>query len=124
MKTLRYLVLLLAFFTSLSGCRHDRDTESVGMKSIKLNVKVNLKVGKILYQNADATVSVRGFDSQNNEAWRGEFGYVGPNANLFSLKSGYDHYTLEVNKFGISDKKTITAQEIRDGRADGPDPVI
>lgn len=90
---------------------------------INLKVSVKLQVGEFLYENIQTTIQVRGFDANNNLKWNDTISFVGPNDNLLPILSGYDHYTVSMEKWGATDSQTITATELSNARADGPTPV-
>jgi hypothetical protein len=91
--------------------------------TMKVKVKVQLTVGEIDYLNVDTKVVVKGFDADNQEKWSQDFLYQGPEDNSLLVKSGLDHYTFEINHWGINDKQIIKGTHLYEGRAEGPAPV-
>lgn len=92
-------------------------------ETIPLKVTMKFRIGEILYENIEASIKVKGFDVDNNEKWSSEFPFSGPADNVLPIKKGFHHYTLSMEKWGITDSRTITAQQLWDDRADGPLPV-
>jgi hypothetical protein len=91
--------------------------------TIKVKVKVELRVGEIDYLNVDTKVVIKGFDIDSQEKWSQDFSYTGPTDNVFTVKSGFDHYTLEINHWGIRDQQIIKGVHLYEGRGEGPSPV-
>jgi hypothetical protein len=81
-------------------------------------------VGKYLYENNEATIVAKGFDASNNEQWSKEFAFVGPIVDTISIDSGYHHYTISLDKWGVSDSQTLSADRLWSDRTDGSLPVI
>ena len=92
-------------------------------ETIPLKVTMKFRVGEILYENIEAPINVKGFDVDNNEKWSAVFPFSGPVDNVLPIKKGFHHYTLSMEKWGIADSQTITAQQLWDSRVDGPLPV-
>lgn len=95
-----------------------------GAKSVFIKGAVIMKIGNVIYENLDATISVKGYDSLNSLQWTRSFDFTGP-SQLLEVKFKFHHYSIElVNKWGVSDVQSdITAAELWKGRADGPMPV-
>lgn len=90
--------------------------------SINVKVTVKLLVGEFLYENNETPIDIKGFDADNNLKWSDTFSFVGPD-NILPILSGYDHYTISIDKWGVTDSQTMTAKQLSDSRADGPAPV-
>jgi hypothetical protein len=95
----------------------------VGHETIPLRVNAALLIGEIIYENVEASIKVKGFDADNNEEWSAGFPFSGPDDNVLAFKKGFHHYTIEMEKWGMIDRQTITAQQLWENRADGPEPV-
>ncbi|GHN00783.1 hypothetical protein WSM22_22720 [Cytophagales bacterium WSM2-2] len=89
----------------------------------KLKVNVKLLVGEFLYENIDTYIVAKGFDVNNNEKWSKEFAFSGPNENILEIVSGFHHYTISTQKWGVNDSQNLSAKQLSDDRADGPLPV-
>ena len=91
---------------------------------ILVKTQVVISVGGIIYENLDADVRVKGYDSNNTAQWTKDYNFVGPTDEL-EVKNGFHHYSIElVNKWGINDIQSgISLKEIWDGRADGTLPT-
>jgi hypothetical protein len=91
---------------------------------ILVKTRVVISVGGIIYENLDADIRVKGYDSNNIAQWTKDYNFIGPTDEL-EVKNGFHHYSIElVNKWGINDIQSgIPLKEIWDGRADGPLPV-
>lgn len=92
-------------------------------ETVPLKVVMKMKIGEILYENVEGSIKVKGFDVNNGEKWSTEFPFSGPLDNVLPIKNGFHHYTLEMDKWGMTDSQTITAQELLESRADGQLPV-
>lgn len=88
------------------------------------NLKVTVKflVGEFLYENVEVPIDIKGLDAADNLKWSNTFSFTGPTDTL-QLLSGYDHYTISIDKWGVTDSQVITGKQLFDGRADGPAPV-
>jgi hypothetical protein len=89
-----------------------------------LNVTVKFQVGRYLYENNEATIVAKGFDAADNEKWSSEFHFTGPNVNTIPIANGYDHYTVSLAKWGVTDSQTLSGKQLHDDRADGDHPAI
>ena len=91
---------------------------------ILVKTQVVISVGGIIYENLDASIRVKGYDSNNTTQWTNDYNFTGPTDEL-EIKNGFHHYSIElVNKWGINDIQSgIPLKEIWDGRADGPLPI-
>jgi hypothetical protein len=91
---------------------------------ILVKTRVVISVGGIIYENLDADIRVKGYDSNNIAQWTNDYNFIGPTDEL-EVKNGFHHYSIElVNKWGINDIQSgIPLKEIWDGRADGPLPI-
>lgn len=78
-----------------------------------VRVKIEMIVGKLYYQNLDAIVRVIGFDENDEIAWGQTYIYTGPEANNVSVKDGFDHYTIEVEKWGKTLAQTYTSESLK-----------
>lgn len=67
---------------------------------IFVRVKLEMFLGGIFYQNIDADFTVRAFDEANNQTWKYDFRYTGPETNDLRVKDGHHHYTIEARKWG------------------------
>lgn len=116
------IVVALSLFSS---CRYEDSSPNnghVAPQMIKMKVDVKLQVGEFLYENIETPIDITGFDDANNVKWSNTFSFVGPTDTLQVL-SGFDHYTISIDKWGVTDNQTITAKQLYDGRADGPATV-
>jgi hypothetical protein len=77
-------------------------------QTMPIKIKVELKVGEIMYLDVDTKITITGYTSDNTQQYQEEFAYVGPYENQFAVKSGYHHYTFELNHFGVYDKQINT----------------
>jgi|GEM_PF-1519080 len=91
---------------------------------IVTRARVVIKVGKVIYEDLNATIRVKGYDSFKAVQWTKDFSFTGP-SDVLEIKNGFHHYSIElVDKWGINDiQSEISATEIWNGRADGPLPV-
>jgi len=115
-----FLIIILI----VASCQSDNVSPNLGDDSthpLKINVK--MLVGDILYDNIEATVVAKGFDAANQEVWSKQFPYAGPSDNIMAIKKGLDHYSVSMEKWGVTDVQHFTGQELTDHRADGPLPV-
>lgn len=95
----------------------------VNPETIPILIEVKLLVGEFLYENIETVIHVKGYDVDGNEKWSSDFPYASFLKQSLSINSGYSHYTISMEKWGVTDTQTITAKELSDGRADGPNPV-
>ena len=109
----------------LSACHQGDETtpQIASGETINLNVMVKLQVGKYLYENNEAIIVAKGFDAGNNEVWSKEYLFVGPDANMLPIVSGFDHYNISFQKWGVTDSQSFTGEQLRNDRADGDHPV-
>lgn len=108
----------------LFSCDHkDYIVPELDNTPISLNVNVKFQVGQYLYEDNEATIVAKGFDAANNEKWSGEFHFVGPMVNIIAIERGYDHYTISLEKWGVTDSQSLTGKQLWDDRADGELPV-
>jgi len=99
--------------------------EPVSMEeNVLIKSAVVMKIGNVIYENLDATICVKGYDSLNAQQWIRNFDFTGP-SQILDVKFKFHHYSIElVNKWGINDvQSNISAEEIWKGRANGPKPV-
>lgn len=121
--TLSALLIGGAIFNS---CQYENISPAKGdtaPQTINLKTNVKLQVGEFLYEDIETPIQIKGFDANNNLKWSDTVSYVGPNDNLLPLLSGFDHYTISFEKWGVTDSQTITATQLSDERADGTAPV-
>lgn len=85
-------------------------------ETMKVRIKVELRIGDIDYIDVDSRIFVKGYDSLNNVKWSQEFSYTGPSANDLTLKRGFHHYSFEVNQWGVNDKQTINHDYLWENR--------
>ena len=105
------------------SCQKENTSPARGYEKVNLNVTVKLLVGAFLYENIEAPIRVKGFDANNNIMWSDSISFAGPKENLLSILSGFDHYTISLEKWGVTDSQTITGKQLQNDRADGPTPV-
>ena len=118
------VVLLFTLISiALQNCSQEGIRPESSNQTIPIKVAVKLKVGEFLYENIETTITVKGFDASNIEKWSANVSYAGPSENVIPLSNGFDHYTISIEKWGVSDSKTITAKQLSDSRADGQSPV-
>jgi hypothetical protein len=130
-QTFTFSLRFLLVAAIVSSCHYDNTVlpENPGTSSgpsavwIKSNVKI--AIGGVLYENLDALIRVKGYDAANKVLWSQDYSFTGPADNVWSVKNGLDNYSIELmNKWGIHDIQSgITASQLWDGRADGPQPV-
>ena len=91
---------------------------------VPIKAKVIIAVGQTVYENVDATIRVKGYDSNNAMKWTMDYNFVGPEDTL-QVRSGLHHYSIElVNKWGVNDiQSDISEKDIWEGRANGPHPT-
>src|ERR1044071_8340478 len=122
----RVAVLGLVFSWLFLSC-HQKDEvvpDQQGVNEpVNLNVVVKFQVGQYLYEDNEATIVAKGFDAAGNEKWSSEFHYLGPGVNTIPIAGGYDHYTISLQKWGVTDSQDITSKQLNDDRADGDNPV-
>jgi hypothetical protein len=94
-----------------------------GSDNFKVRVKVEFRIGDIIYQDVNTKVLITGFDSLDVAKWSQEFPYVGPYENDFLINGKFHHYSLEVNQFGAYGKQVVKRVHLFEGRPDGPYPV-
>ena len=94
-----------------------------GSDNFKVRVKVEFRIGDIIYQDVNTRVLITGFDSLDVAKWSQEFSYVGPHENDFLINGKFHHYSFEVNQFGAYGKQVIKRVHLFEGRPDGPNPV-
>ena len=108
-----------------ASCQYDeiRPTTSA-TSTVLLKAAVKIAVGGVLYENLDATVTVKGYDASNTLKWMKNYELTGP-ADTIGVQNGFDHYSIELpDKWGINDIQAgISGKAVWDGRADGPLPV-
>ncbi|MBT1697177.1 hypothetical protein KK083_09845 [Fulvivirgaceae bacterium PWU4] len=92
-------------------------------ETMKIKVKVQLRVGNTDYLDVDTKLVVRGFDSLKVEKWKKEFDYVGPADNVLEINAGLDLYTIELRQWGIYDQQIFKREYLWANREDGPQPV-
>jgi hypothetical protein len=86
--------------------------EIVTGDKLNVRVRVELRVGEILYQDVDTKVKITAFNSDNQPQWMQEYSYVGPVTNLFSVRKGYHHYEFTINHWGITDRQIVSGQQL------------
>jgi hypothetical protein len=94
-----------------------------GSDNLKVRVKVEFRIGDIIYYDVNTKVLITGFDSLDVAKWSQEFSYVGPNENDFLINGKFHHYSFEVNQFGAYGKQVVKRVHLFDSRPDGPNPV-
>src|SRR5687768_16821652 len=102
------------------------DFEVVNRDSLVLiGANVKMKVGEILYDNVDALINIKGYDSTNKVQWTRNYNFIGPSDMVLEVRNGFHHYSIELGKkWGVSDvKKEIAGKDLWKGRADGPVPI-
>lgn len=107
----------------LHSCTKENTSPTKSYERVNLSVMVKLRVGAFLYENIEAPIRVKGFDANNNIMWSDSISFAGPKENLLSILSGFDHYTISLEKWGVTDSQTITGKQLQNDRADGPTPV-
>jgi hypothetical protein len=130
-QTFTFSLCLLLVAAIVSSCHYENTVlpekpgTSSGPEAVWIKSNVKISIGGVLYENLDALIRVKGYDAGNQERWSQDYHFTGPADNVWSVKNGYDHYSMElVNKWGINDIQSgITATQLWDGRADGPLPV-
>ncbi|MGC3944745.1 MAG: hypothetical protein QM762_09510 [Chryseolinea sp.] len=70
-----------------------------------IRVKFEPTIGKIFYENTDAEFFITAYDASNNEKWRAKLPYTGPQANDLKIRTGYDHYVFEVEKWKVKSRQ-------------------
>jgi hypothetical protein len=97
------------------------NTDSVVL--IRANVK--MEVGGLLYENVDALINIKGYDSTNKIQWTRKYNFIGPSDMVLEVRNGFHHYRIELEeKWGVRDvKNEIAGKDLWKGRADGPVPV-
>ncbi|MEJ1237380.1 hypothetical protein WBG78_04565 [Chryseolinea sp. T2] len=70
-----------------------------------IRVKFEPTVGKIFYANIDAEFMITGYDEFNNEKWRARLPYTGPGDNDLKIRTGFDHYVFEVEKWKVKSRQ-------------------
>ena len=117
-------VFLFAFLTIFYSCRHEEGLAPVNDGMVLIKAEVKIEVGGIRYENLDAHLNVSGYDFNNSKQWTKEYDFIGP-VDTLEIQNGFHHYSIElVDKWGMNDiQSEIPANEIWDGRADGPRPV-
>jgi hypothetical protein len=94
-----------------------------GPETMKIKVRVELRVGSIDYLDVDTKLVVKGFDSLKTEKWQKEFSYVGPSDNVLEIRADLDHYTIELQQWGIYDRQIFKRIHLWENRDGGPSPV-
>lgn len=124
---MRKITICLVAISVFCSCQYNDaiPTQNYGTQSEPVSLKVNakLQVGEFLYENIEAPIQVKGYDAANNEKWSNTFSFKGPDANELSVPSGYDHYSISMEKWGVTDNQTLTGKQLVDTRANGPTPV-
>lgn len=90
----------------------------VQTETLKVSVKVELTVGDINYLDVDTKVKITALNADNQQQWTQEYDYVGPNANVLTVKKGYHHYEFSINHWGIVDKQIISGEHLEEGAAE------
>lgn len=121
---LKHAVLLCSFLLFFNSCKHDENVLPGNTPSVLIKTSVKLEVGGIIYENLDAHVRIKGYDSNNATQWMRDYNFVGP-VDTLEAKNGFHHYSIElINKWGVNDIQSgITVKDIWDGRADGAHPM-
>jgi hypothetical protein len=94
-----------------------------GNESFKIRVRVEVRIGDILYQNVNAIIKVTGYDSSNVVKLTEHLPYTGPNSNDITIKGKHARYSFEVKQLGVYDRQVIERSQLWEGRADGPSTV-
>lgn len=99
--------------------------EIVGNEVVKINANVKIEIGGILYENLDATISVKGYNATDILQWSKDYDFSGPSDNVLEVKGSFHHYSIELaNKWGVNDViSNISAKQLWNDRADGLSPV-
>lgn len=83
---------------------------------MNIRVKFEPTVGKIFYENTDAEFFVTAYDESNNEKWRAKLPYTGPHANDLRIRTGFDHYVFEVQKWNVKSRQEFKGTYLWDRR--------
>lgn len=123
-KLITSSVFLCTFLSLFYSCRHEESLAPINGGVVLIKADVKIEVGGILYENLDAHLKVSGYNFSNTMQWTKEYDFIGP-IDTLEVQNGFHHYTIElVDKWGVNDiQSEIAANEIWDGRADGPHPV-
>jgi hypothetical protein len=78
--------------------------------TMDVRVKVELKIGDVMYLDVNSTVVVSGFDVDNVKQWSQEYAYSGFFGNDLTVKTGYHHYSFEVQQWGASAKHVVNGE--------------
>jgi len=127
MKTsLKFLFLIL-----LADCKNDNliqpqtkvaDPSSASV--IKLRATVNMLVGEVYYQNCDAVINVKGFDSSGVQNYSEDIPFTGP-YDTISISAKSVSYAMDLTLWGNvhSNYDQISFTTLWGDRIDGPSPV-
>lgn len=75
-----------------------------------LRVKVAIKIGSVLYDSIPATLHLNSIDSIGKAT--SQVIELQPGTNTLALYGSYARYHIRVSKWGITDEKTVTRQEL------------
>lgn len=78
--------------------------------TMDVSVKVELKIGDVMYLDVNSTIVVTGYTSQNELKWAQEFAYSGPYPNALPVKAGYHHYNFEIRQWGVYSNQMILGE--------------
>ncbi|HTF20829.1 MAG TPA: hypothetical protein VK658_22300 [Chryseolinea sp.] len=118
------LLLVLAVSFSCEQDDIDMDTPEYDGESMTVRVKFEPIVGGVLYDYVDAEFTIIGYNEADAEKWKTTLTYAGPEPNDFKIKRGMHRYTLEVKKWGITNKQAFLGAYLWDARVrDGAVPT-
>jgi hypothetical protein len=115
-------LLFVAFLIVITACDTTSDNDAV-TPEIPVKIDVKLKVGDILYENADAEITVTGLNNSDEIEWSKNYPYTGGEENVINIPGKYHHYKFSLQKWGHHDEQIFTLLELQEERADGPTPT-
>lgn len=116
---MKYLVTTFVAASILLSC--DSENE-VSVSEYETLVDVKIQVGSIVYSDIECVLDVTAYNGAQDVKWTSSFNYDNKDNSAISIPSGYDHYKISLNKWGVTDEIIISANELKDHRANGPDP--
>ena len=127
MKKLILFIFTFCVLIPIISCEYDAlvgPEEGKPSDIVPIKANVIIAVGGIVYENLDAKIRVKGYNSDDAVQWTKEYNFAGA-GDVLEIKKGFHHYRIDlINKWGINDQiDDLSAQEIWDNRANGPLPV-
>lgn len=101
-------------------------TDAVPGNTAWMNIRVKFEptIGKIFYENTDTDFLVTAYDASGNEKWKAKLPYTGPHANDLNIRSGFDRYVFEVEKWKVKSRQEFKGTYLWERRGqEGTEPT-